>query len=149
MPKIVAVPKMSIPYLYTSRRTIAYAYTLLNAITYLYTCIPILIYWLGSRLHILIHALLILKHWVGFRLSAPYLNTCITYLNTLSRLSAPCLNTLPTRQPIRIEHPRTLGRIEYYVTWVVSRSEWSITSPESSRRLEDPSRLESAHYSLS
>ena len=27
------------------------------------------------------------------RLSAPYLNTCIAYLNTLSRLSAPYLNT--------------------------------------------------------
>ena len=30
------------------------------------------------------------------RLSAPYLNTCITYLNTLSRLSAPCITYLYT-----------------------------------------------------
>ena len=43
----------------------------------------------------------------------PYLNTCITYLNTLIRLAAPYLNTLTTRlgsrQPIRTE---------YYVTRV-------------------------------
>ena len=38
-----------------------------------------------SRLPILIHALTILIHWLGFRLSVPYLNTCIVYLNTLTR----------------------------------------------------------------
>ena len=66
-----------------------------------------------TLIHILIHALPILIHRLGFRFSAPYLNTCITYLNTLSRLlilihalpilihwvgfrlSAPYLNTLP------------------------------------------------------
>ena len=42
---------------------------------------------------ILIHVLPILIHGLGFRLSAPYLNTRITYLNTLTRLSAPYLNT--------------------------------------------------------
>ena len=52
----------------------------------------------NTLFHILIHALPILLHWLGFRLSAPYLNSCITYLNTLSqwvsfRLSAPHLNT--------------------------------------------------------
>ena len=46
--------------------------------------------------------------------------------------------TLELRQPIRIEHEKTLQlrqpiRIEYYVTRVVSQSESSITSPESSR----------------
>ena len=149
VPKIVAqCPKRVIPYLYTLNRTIAYGYTLPNAIAYLNTCIP-------------------------------YLNTCITYLNTLTRLSAPYLNTLPTRlvsqehsrQPIRTEYyvTRVVSqselstekthqlrqpiRIEYYVTRVVSQSESStrvvIMSPESSRRLEVPSRLESARYSLS
>ena len=102
----------------------------------------------GSRLHILIHASPILKHRVGFRLSAPYLKTCIAYLNTWSRLSArptrlepesaanqnrarkkpsnfvsqPELSTEKTihfRQPIRIE---------YYITRDVSQSESSITS---------------------
>ena len=78
VPKIVAqCRKYPIPYLNTLNRTIPYAYTLPKAIAYLNTCIPILI------------------HWLGFRLSAPYLNTCITYLNTLSRLSDPYLNTLP------------------------------------------------------
>ena len=84
------------------------------------TLLPILIH----ASPILIHALHILIHWLGFRLSAPYLyscivylntlsrlsgpflNTCIAYLNTLSRLSAPYTNSLKTRQPIRIEHPR-------------------------------------------
>ena len=56
---------------------------------------------------ILIHALPILIHWLGFRLSDRY------------------LNTLTTRQPIRIEHPRTLG----------SQSESSISSSESSANL--------------
>ena len=53
---------------------------------------------------ILIHALPILIHGLGFRLSAPYLNTCITYLNTLSQLSAPYLNTC-------ITYPNTLSRL--------------------------------------
>ena len=104
MPKIVAqCRKNVIPYLFTLKRTIAYAYILPNAIAYLNTCIA-------------------------------YLNTCLTYLNTLTRLSAPYPNTLNRhdsyRQPIRIEHPRTLGtrqpiRIKYYVTRVVSQSESS------------------------
>ena len=79
------------------------------------------------------------------QLSARYVNTCTAFFNTLSRLSAPYLNTCTaslhtntTRQPIRIEHPRTLGsrqpiEIEYYVTRVVSQSKSSIMSPESSR----------------
>ena len=153
------------------RRTIAHAYTMPNAIAYLNTCITILI-----------QALPILIHWLGFRLSATYLNTCNAYLNTLSRLSAPYLNTCTaylntlsrlsdpypntctayfytdtTRQPIRIEQRRTLGsrqpiRIEFYVTRVVSQSESSITSPESTRlglRTLLGSRLFSARYSLS
>ena len=60
-------------------------------------------------------------------------------------------------QPIRIEHEKTFQlrqpiRIEYYVTLVVSQSESSITSPQSSRlrwRSLLGSRLESARYSLS
>ena len=92
----------------------------------------------NTLFHILIHALPILIHWLGCRLSAPYPNTCITYLNTLSRLSAPNLAD-SSRQPIRVE---------YYVTRVVSQSESSITSPESSRRLEDPSRLSARVGSL-
>ena len=138
VPKIVAqCPKRVIPYLYTLNRTIAYAYTLPNAIAYLNTCIP-------------------------------YLNTCITYLNTLT---TRLVSQEHSRQPIRIEYyvTRVVGqselstekthqlrqpiRIEYYVTRVVSQSESStrvvIMSPESSRRLEVPSRLESARYSLS
>ena len=43
--------------------------------------------------HFVIHAFPILIHRLGFRLSAPYLNTCIAYLNTMSPLSAPYLNT--------------------------------------------------------
>ena len=54
--------------------------------------LPTLIHWL----HILIHALIILIHWLGFRISAPYLNTCTAYFNTLTRLSA-------------------LGSISYYI----------------------------------
>ena len=61
------------------------------------------------------------------------------------------------RQPIRIEHAKTLQllqpiRIEYYVTRIVSHSESSITLPESSRlgwKTLLGSRLESARYSLS
>ena len=142
--------KWVIPYLYTLRRTIAHIYALPNAIAYLNTCIPILIY-----------ALPILIHWLGFRLSAPYPKTCIAYLNTLSRLSAPYLKTctaylntlsrllnlinavpifIPTRRGKQSESStrKTIGsrqpiRIDYHETRVVSQSESSITSPESSR----------------
>ena len=119
------------PYLYTLRRTRALAFTLPNAISYLKTCTPCL-----NTCIIYLNTLT--------RLSPPYLNTCTTYPYTLSRLPAPYLNTCTaylytntTRQPIRIEHPRTLGsrqpiEIEYYVTRVVSQSKSSITSPESS-----------------
>ena len=58
----------------------------------------------NTLFHILIYALPILIHRLGFRLSAPYLNTCIAYLNTLSRLSAPYLNTC-------IAYPNTLSRL--------------------------------------
>ena len=65
--------------------------------------------------------------------------------------------TLILPQPIRIEHGRTLQlrqpiRIECYVTRVVSQTESSITSLESSRlgwRSFLGSRLQSARYSLS
>ena len=40
----------------------------------------------NTLFHILIHALPILIHRLGFRLSAPYLNTCIAYVNILTRL---------------------------------------------------------------
>ena len=61
------------------------------------------------------------------------------------------------RQPVRIEHGKTLQlcqpiRIEYYVTRVVSQSESSNTSPESSRlglKTFLRSRFDSALYSLS
>ena len=66
---------------------------------------------------ILKHALSILIHRLGFRLSAPN------------------LNTFPTRQPMRIEHSRQPIRNEHFVTRVVSQSESSITSRESSLRL--------------
>ena len=58
------------------------------------------------------------------------------YLNALTRLLTPCLNTLPSRLGNtlgKIEHPQQPIRIEYYVTRVVSQSESSIMSPESSR----------------
>ena len=94
----------------------------------------------------LIHALPILIHWVGFRLSAPYLNTCITYLNTLSRLvpdssrQQPRLHIFPDSAT-----KTTLGKTEHYVNRVVSQSESSITSPESSanqnRALRHPRAL--------
>ena len=95
-----------------------------------------------------------------------YLNTYITYLNYSTRLSAPCLNTclaypntlsrlhiLPTRQPIRIKH---------YVTRVVSQSESSAAYQNRVPELSLPHRrtlrawrsllgsgLELACYSLS
>ena len=103
-PKIVAqYRKYPIPYVYTLSRTIPYLYTLNRTIAYLYTL---------SR-------------------TIPYLNTLsrtIPYLNTLSR-TIPYLNTLKKpkfspkpnscRQPIRIEHEKTLKprqpiRIEYH-----------------------------------
>ena len=127
---------------------------------------------------ILIHALPILIHWLGFRLSAPYLYTCIAYLNklsrlsrpylntwiahlnTLSRLSAPYTNTLTTRQPIRIEHPRLSATNQNQVLRHPSRQSIRIehyvtrvviTSPESSQlgwKNLFGSRIESACYSL-
>ena len=89
------------------------------------------------------------------RLFAPYLNTCITYLNKLNRLSAPYLADSAANQNQALRH--TLGsrqpiKIEYYVTRVASQSESSITSPECSRLAWTTvlgSRLESARYSLS
>ena len=84
--------------------------------------LPLLIHWVDSRLHILTHALPISIHWVSFRLSAPYLNTYNTHLNTLpTRLGSQSESSNPgSRQPIRIE---------YYVTRVVSQSESSIRHP--------------------
>ena len=130
MPKIVAQCRKRVtPYLYTLRRTIAYAYTLPNAIAYLNTCIP-------------------------------YLITCVTYLKTLTRFSALGSISQYIADSSR-QHPRLSAanqnrvtavvsqsdsntekthqlrqpiRIEYYVTRVVSQSESSITSPESSLR---------------
>ena len=60
--------------------------TLLHASLILMHALPIIIHWLGFRLHVLIHALPNLIHWVGFRVSTPYLETCTTYLNTLSQV---------------------------------------------------------------
>ena len=65
--------------------------------------------------------------------------------------------TIILHQPIRIEHEKILQlrqpiRIEYYVTRLVSQSESSITSPESSwLGWKNPlgSRLLSARYNLS
>ena len=129
--KVSQCRKWVIPFFYTLGRTIAYAYTLPKAIAYLNTYFPILI-----------HALPILILWLSFRLLAPYLITCIAYLNTLSRLSAPYPNTCTAslntlcRPPILIHRlpPTRLGnqsesstlgsrqpiRIDYYVTRVVS-----------------------------
>ena len=96
----------------------------------------------GSRL-------LILIHWPGFRLSALYLDTSITCLNTLSRVSAPYLSTLPTRIGNQSESStRVVSQSESSIT----STESSITSPESSRlglKTLLGSRLESARYSLS
>ena len=108
------------------------------------------------------HALPISKLWLGFRLSAPYLNTCIAYFNTLSRLhtfvhasyfieSAPYLNTM-NRHDSSGQHPRQPIRIEYSVTRVVmpNRIEHYVT--ESSRlglKTLLGSRIESARFSLS
>ena len=99
---------MSIPYLYTLRRTIAYAYTLPNAITYLYTCISILIHWLGSRLHILIHCRL-----VSAAPSATNQNRVLRH---------------PSRQPITIEHPS-----RHYVTRELSAPGRPFSALRSSR----------------
>ena len=85
---------------------------------------------------ILIHALPILLHGLGFRLSAPYLNTRIFYLNTLSRLSAPC-----------ITYPYTLSRLHNLIHCRLgNQSESSITShprlsaANQNRVLRHPSR---------
>ena len=125
------------------------------------TLLPILIH----ASPILIHALPILIHWLGFRLSAPYLNTCIAYLNTWSRLSARPTRLEPEsaanqnrarKKPLnfvsqsessteKTHQLRQPIRFEYYVTRVVSQSESSITVPKNTRelsaRVEDPSRL--------
>ena len=74
-----------------------------------------------SRTHALPNAITYINTCITYlktvtRLSAPYLNTCIDYLITLSRLSAPYLKTLPTRLG------NTLG----------GQPELSITSLESS-----------------
>ena len=92
---------------------------------------PLLIFIHASP--ILIHALPILIHWLGFRLSAPYPNTCITYLNTLTRLHILLHWTDTTRQPIRIEIPRlSAANQNRDPSALGSQSESSITSPESS-----------------
>ena len=119
-----------------------------TCITYLITLIrlsPSCIAYLNtlSRLHILIHELPILVHWLGFRLHI--LNTCIAYLNTLSRTipyldklsrTIPSLNTLNRTKPYLNTLTQTLPylntlirihsdfgnashqpiRIEYYIT---------------------------------
>ena len=70
------------------------------------------------------------------RLPAPYLNTCITYLNTLSRPSAPCITYLYTLSRLHILIHCQLG----------SQSESSITShprlsaTNQNRVLRHPSR---------
>ena len=79
---------------------------------------------------ILINALPILIHGLRFRLSAPF-------LNTLNRHDS-------SRQPIRIDHPRTLGsrqpiRIKHYVTPVVRQSE---SSTEKTHQLRQPIRID-------
>ncbi len=124
MPKTVAqCRKYPIPYLYTLSRTIPYLYTLNRTIPYLYTLnrtIPYL-----NTLNRTIPYLNTLNRII------PYVNTLsrtIPYLNTLTR-TIPYLNTLKKpkfspkpnscRQPIRIEHEKTLKprqpiRIEYH-----------------------------------
>ena len=102
-PKIVAqYRKYPIPYVYTLNRTIAYLYTLSRTIPYLNTL---------SRT---------IPYLNTLSRTIPYLNTLsrtIHYLNTLTR-TIPYLNTLKKpnfspkpnscRQPIRIEHEKTL-----------------------------------------
>ena len=103
---------------------------------------------------ILIHALPILIHGLGFRLSAPYLNTCNTYFNTLSRLSAPfpntCityLNTLSRLSAPCITYLYTLSRLYTLIHCRLgNQSESSITShprlsaANQNRVLRHPSR---------
>ena len=147
MPKIVEqCRKYPILYLYTLELTVTYAYTLPNGIAHLDTCIPILT-----------HALTILIHWLGFRLSAPYLKTLNRHDSSRQPLRIQHPRTLGSRQPTWIEHPRALAsrqpiRIEYYVTRVVSQSESSLMSLKWSRlglKTFLGFRLESARYSLS
>ena len=73
------------------------------------------------------------------RLSAPFLNTCLTYLNTLTQLSDPYHNTC-------ITDLNTLRRLSA----LVSQSEPSIASPESSandnRVLRHPRALGSRQH---
>ena len=107
----------------------------------------------GSRLHILIHASPILIHALGFRLSAPYLNTCIPYLNTCTRLSA--LGSISyyiadsaanqNREPINFvnqsESSITSPESSANQNRVLRNPSRHYVTPESSRRLEDPSGL--------
>ena len=91
----------------------------------------------------------ILIHWLGFRLSAPYLNTCIAYLNTLIRLSALDSNSqyigptglVSAAQLATNQHPASESSTK---NTVGSQSESSITELESSanqdRALRHPSR---------
>ena len=76
-------------------------------ITYLNTLsrLPILIH----ALPIFIHALHILLHWLGFRLSAQYLNKWNRQDSSRQPIRIEHPRTLSSRQPIRVEHPRTLG----------------------------------------
>ena len=149
--KVSKCRKWVIPYLYTLRRTLGYAYTLPKAIAYLNTCIPYLntcitylntltrpstpcIAYLNtlSRLHILIHELLILIHCP----TIPYLNTLsrtIPYLNTLSR-TIPYLNTLSRTHPACAENRKNVSSQSESSTKkpfnFVSQSESCFTSPE-------------------
>ena len=86
-------------------------------------------YWM--LVPILLHAFPSLIHWLGFRLSAPYLNTCIAYLNTLSQLHIP-LHALP----ILIHW---VDSISYYIE--TTRLVSAVTSAASQKRvLRYPSR---------
>ena len=59
------------------------------------------------------------------RLSAPYVNTCIAYLNTLSRLLAPYLNTC-------ITYLNTLSRLSALSDSATNQNQ---VSPESNTRV--------------
>ena len=138
-------------------------------IPYLNTCITYLntltrLSAFGSRLHILIHALPLLESTFG-SISFPTRlgNTLDSRLHILMhcRLGNQAeSNTLGSRQKRTLRQPnRQPIRIEHYVTRVVSQSESSIASPESSlrrtrelsARCEVPSRLwaQVGCYSLS
>ena len=127
---------------------------------------PILLHW--TELYPMLTHCRTIPYLNTLSRTIPYLNLLsrtIPYINTLIRI-IPCLNTLSqkhsdfgssSRQPIRIEDEKALQlrqtfTIEYYVTRVVSQSESSITSTESSRlglKTLLGSRLDSVRYSLS